>query len=182
MASKKLAQPDIRKGTKTQSFSVEGRLLQQICLCLLESNIMARISVKGVSNILAYNHNPLQALDIMDKGHDDDFQGRPAGRSPPKTPNHDAPRYTSSAAQYHGHTRQLPASPSAISEGEAEQEHPSSGQGLARRSHSAGSLGGGPQRGPGREGSSGQNGVLPQANEAAGPQSNAFSSDLKHVV
>ena len=124
----------------------------------------------------------MQALDIMDKGHDDDSQGRPTGRSPPKTPNHDAPRYTSSAAQYHGHVRQLPASPSAISEGEAKQEHPSSGQGLARRSHSTGSLGGRAQGDSGREEPSGQSGVPPQANGAAGQQSDAFSSDLKHVV
>ena len=160
---------------------MKGRLLQQTYLYLLGTNNTVR---HGCGGCLALDAliNTLQALGIMDKGHDDDSQGRPAGRSPPKTPNHDTPRYTSSAAQYHGHTRQLPASPSAISEGEAEQEHPSSGQGLARRSHSASSLGGGPQGGPGREESSGQNGGPPQANGAAGQQSDAFSSDLKHIV
>lgn len=118
----------------------------------------------------------------MDKGHDDDPRSRPAGRSPPKTPTHDAPRYTSSAAPRHGLMGQLSASPSAISEGEAEQQHPSSGQGLARRSHSAGSLGGGAQGGSGREEPSDQNGVAPQANAATCQQSGTFSSDLKHVV
>ena len=135
-----------------------------------------------------HNYTPLQALDIMDKGHDDDAQSRPAGRSPPKTPNHDVPRYTSSAAPRHGQIRQLPASPSAISEGEAEaaQVHPSSAQGLARRSHSAGSLGSGAQEGSGREKESsapdGQSGVPPETDRAICQQSDAFSSDLKHVV
>ena len=162
---------------------VRGRLLQQADSCLLGMNNMVRhASVESICYRLIYWRNTLQALDIMDKGHDEDIQGRPAGRSPPKTPNHDAPRHTSSAAPHAGQTRQLPASPSAISEGEAEQEHPGSAQGLARRSHSAGSLGGGAQGGSGRQEPSGQNVVPPQADEVARQHSGVFSSDLKHVV
>ena len=118
----------------------------------------------------------------MDKGHDDNSQSRPAGRSPPRTPNHDAPRYSSSDAPRHGKIRQLPASPSAISEGEAEQQQSSSGQGLARRSHSAGSLGSGAQDASGRKEPCDQNGVPPEAKEITCQQSDTFSTDLKHVV